>query len=173
MRLRSSLRTRPSLTFSPSPTEFVTYFVNNNRDFLTVNSTLNSKGRTDQAFTTRSQLIQLGDLVTSAANIANLLQYLGTFSRELNSPTWHSATNPIPQRFQLVNLAFWVYTAQSRSTPRRCPQGLSGEYQNRLWVTMVYYIGAGNMWVHKVHRSYLRSHSSAKRLSRDPTSFRF
>jgi hypothetical protein len=34
-----------------------------------------------------------------------LLQYLGTFSRELNSPTWHSASNPISQRFQLDQIS--------------------------------------------------------------------
>src|SRR6266508_1231283 len=44
---------------SPAPSPFVTYFLNNSRDFLTVDPTLNSKGRTDQAFTTRSKLIQL------------------------------------------------------------------------------------------------------------------
>jgi Tfp pilus assembly protein PilX len=93
---------------SPGPTEFVTYFVNNSRDFLTVSPTLNSKGRTDQAFTTRSQLIQLvvslGD-TNPNANITNLLQYLGTFSRELNAPTWQSATNPISTRFQLDKIS--------------------------------------------------------------------
>jgi hypothetical protein len=34
-----------------------------------------------------------------------LLQYLGTFSRELNSPTWHAASNPIYQRFQLDQIS--------------------------------------------------------------------
>jgi hypothetical protein len=83
---------------SPSPSPFVTYFLNNARDFLTVNPLLNSKGRTDQAFSTRSELIQL---VTTSLGVPNLLQYLGTFSREQNSPTWQSAFNPISQRFQL------------------------------------------------------------------------
>src|SRR5207244_11278048 len=41
-----------------------------------------------------------------AANITNLLQYLGTFSRELNAPTWTSASDPISQRFQLGNISF-------------------------------------------------------------------
>src|SRR5438045_5776554 len=44
---------------SPSPSPFMTYFLDNSRDFLTVNPIQNSKGRTDQAFSTRSQLIQL------------------------------------------------------------------------------------------------------------------
>jgi hypothetical protein len=102
----------PGSTFpnlSPSPSPFATYFLDMTRDFLTVNPLLNPKGRTDQTFATRSQLIQLlaniGD-TNPNANITNLLQYLGTFSRELNSPTWQSATNPIPRRFLLGNISF-------------------------------------------------------------------
>lgn len=94
-------KTFPDL--SPSPTEFVTYFVNNSSDFLTVSPMLNARGRTDQAFTTRSQLIQL--VLSSLGASPNLLQYLGTFSRELNSPTWHAASNPISQRFQLDQIS--------------------------------------------------------------------
>ena len=88
---------------SPSPAEFVTYFVNNSSDFLTVSPMLNAKGRTDQAFTTRSQLIKL--VLSSLGASPNLLQYLGIFSRELNSPTWQAASNPISQRFQLDQIS--------------------------------------------------------------------
>jgi Tfp pilus assembly protein PilX len=87
---------------SPSPSPFVTYFLDNSRDFLIVNPILSSNNRTDQAFATRSELIQL---VVSSLGVPNLLQYLGTFSRELNAPTWGSATNPIAQRFQLDNIS--------------------------------------------------------------------
>jgi hypothetical protein len=96
-------RTFPDL--SPSPAPFVMYFLDNSRDFLTVNPITNSKGRTDQAFTTRSKLIQLVVSGLGASAVPNLLQYLGTFSRELNSPTWQSATNPISRRFQLDNIS--------------------------------------------------------------------
>jgi Tfp pilus assembly protein PilX len=95
--------TFPNLAPSPSP--FVTYFLGNSRDFLTVDPTLNSKGRTDQAFTTRSKLIQLVVSGLGAAAVPNLLQYLGTFSRELNAPTWQSATSPISRRFQLDKIS--------------------------------------------------------------------
>src|SRR6266480_2741669 len=88
---------------SPSPSPFVTYFLDNSRDFLTVNPITNSRGRTDQTFSTRSQLIQL--VLSSIGTSPNLLQYLGTFSRELNSPTWQSATNPISRRFQLDKIS--------------------------------------------------------------------
>src|SRR5438067_4031230 len=100
--------TFPNLAPSPSP--FVTYFLNNSRDFLTVDPTVNSKGRTDQTFSTRSQLIQLVVSGLGPAAVPNLLQYLGTFSRELNSPTWHSASNPIPQRFQLDKTSLFLPT---------------------------------------------------------------
>jgi hypothetical protein len=103
---------------SPSPSPFVTYFLDNTRDFLTVNSrnflgvtpTPNPKGRTDQAFTTRSKLIELVVSGLGAAAVPNLLQYLGTFSRELNSPTWQSASNPISQRFQLDKISLLAPT---------------------------------------------------------------
>ena len=99
----------------------MTYFLNNSRDFLTVDPTVNSKGRTDQTFSTRGQLIQL---VLSIGASANLLQYLGTFSRELNSPTWQSATNPIPQRFQLGKLSFLGNTPLTPgSSPSPAPTG--------------------------------------------------
>jgi hypothetical protein len=90
---------------SPSPSPFVTYFLDNSRDFLTVNPTPNPKGRTDQVFGTRSELIQLLVTGLGAAATPNLLQYLGTFSREENSPTWQSASNPISQRFQLDKIS--------------------------------------------------------------------
>src|SRR4029450_11341952 len=81
----STSATFPNIAPSPSP--FVIAFLDSNRDFLTVATTLSPNNRTDQAFVTRSELIQLllniGD-PNPAANITNLLQYLGTFSREQN-----------------------------------------------------------------------------------------
>jgi hypothetical protein len=113
---------------SPSPSPFVSYFLNNSRDFLTVYPTPNSVNRTDQAFVTRSELIQLVlniDDANPAANITTLLQYLGTFSREPNSPTWQSATDPIAQRFQLGKLSFLGNTPLSPvgSSPSPAPIG--------------------------------------------------
>ena len=88
---------------SPAPSPFVTYFLNNGRDFLTVSPASTPPGRTDQAFTTRSELIQL--VLSSIGTSPNLLQYLSTFSRELNSPTFQSATDLISCRFQLDNIS--------------------------------------------------------------------
>ena len=114
---------------SPSPSPFVTYFLDSSRDFLTVNPITNSpkNNRTDQRFTTRSDLIHIlaniGD--TGAVNITNLLQYLGTFSREQNAPTWNSASNPIVQRFQLGNISLLGNTPISPpgSSPSPAPTG--------------------------------------------------
>ncbi len=127
-------KTFPDL--SPSPTEFVTYFVNNGTDFLTVSPTLNARGRTDQAFTTRSKLIQL--VLSSLGGSPNLLQYLGTFSRELNSPTWHSASNPIFQRFQLDQISLLGSSPTPSPSPGNAPSiqarfGLQWSNTTRRW----------------------------------------
>jgi len=120
---------------SPSPSPFVTYFLNNARDFLTVNPLLNSKGRTDQAFSTRSQLIQL---VTISLGVPNLLQYLSTFSREQNSPTWQSGSNPISQRFQLDNISLLGSSPTPSPSPGNAPTiqayfGLQWSTTTRRW----------------------------------------
>src|SRR5205823_3271268 len=47
--------------------------------------------RTDQLFPTRQSLIQLG-AISGFTSITNALQYLTTFSRELNAPTWKPST---------------------------------------------------------------------------------
>ena len=109
-------QTFPNL--SPSPSPFMMYFLSNSGDFLKVNPT-SSNGRTDQALNTRSELIRLltniGD-TNPNANITNLLQYLGTFSRELNAPTWQSGSNPISKRFQLDKISLLLPTPPSGNT---------------------------------------------------------
>ncbi len=104
---------------SPSPSPFVTYFLDNSRDFLTVSPTPNPQGRTDQAFATRSELIQL--VLSSIGTSPNLLQYLSTFSRELNAPTWQSASNPIWQRFQLDNISLLGSSPTPAPSPGNAP----------------------------------------------------
>jgi hypothetical protein len=93
----------PNFTFNAtSSLAFATYFLDTARNFGTV-ATAVSGGRTDQAFVSRAQLIQLrADIAASA----NMLQYLGTFSREQNKPTWRIApTAPLANRFALAKLA--------------------------------------------------------------------
>jgi len=101
----------PNFTFDP-PTvaggtgaRFVDYFAGNpqiglTRDFRTVSPTA-YLNRTDQAFVTRTELIRLQ---REAGFSAGALQYLGTFSREINAPTWKAGTASILQRFYIGHL---------------------------------------------------------------------
>ena len=61
--------------------------------------------RTDQALTTRQQLLQLRNSLGFSPNV---LQYMGTFSRERNrpAPDWPNLQNNLSEgRFNLSNLA--------------------------------------------------------------------
>ena len=64
--------------------------------------------RTDQALTTRQQLLQLRNSLGFSPNV---LQYMGTFSRERNrpAPDWPNLQNNLSEgRFNLSNLALLV-----------------------------------------------------------------
>jgi hypothetical protein len=97
-----------SPTPNPSPL-FANYFLDTSRDFRTVATTVyNSK--TDQQFLTRRQLINIfqGNGTAGSSGIGgsyNMLEFLGTFSREKNIPTWTAGTAALTQRFALGNLA--------------------------------------------------------------------
>jgi hypothetical protein len=103
--------TFPSFTFDlptfvgGTGTRFVNYFAGNpqigtSQDFGTVSTTVHLN-RTDQAFITRTELIKLQ---REAGFGAGAMQYLGTFSRERNAPTWKAGTAAITQRFYIGNL---------------------------------------------------------------------
>ena len=87
----------PSFNFNAAAaTRYFTSVLSNTNGFMSVpipSSTPNNMSRTDQALTMRQSLIQL--LVGSglSATAANSLQYLGTFSRELNAPSWAPTQN--------------------------------------------------------------------------------
>jgi hypothetical protein len=82
----------PNFNFNTNAaSNYVSSVLSNTNGFMSVpipSPIPNNMSRTDQAFTTRQSLIQL--LVASglSANAASALQYLGTFSRELNAPSW-------------------------------------------------------------------------------------
>jgi len=109
-----------SPTPNPSPL-FANYFLDTSRDFRTVASTTyNSK--TDQAFLTRKQLINIfqGNGTAGSSGIGgsyNMLQFLGTFSREKNIPTWTAGTAALTQRFALGNLALVQANPSASSVP--------------------------------------------------------
>lgn len=83
--------------FQSDPTRAVAYFtsiINNTTGFLTVRSNPSPSpypwnGRTDQMFLGRQELIAFRG---ASGFSANALQFLGTFSRELNGPTWKPST---------------------------------------------------------------------------------
>jgi hypothetical protein len=92
-------RTVPAVGFSPP-----------GRDFIAVNAST-SDSRTDQSFVTRAELLRFFSTtnILPRATSVNILQFLGTFSREQNKPTLPLTPgwpNPVvlQQRFFLGNL---------------------------------------------------------------------
>jgi hypothetical protein len=89
-----------SFSFSvPKATNYFNAVTLSSNDFLKISPTV-SAGRTDQKFVNRQTLIQY----RSAGGInfsADAMQYLGTFSRELNIATWN---NLQIQRFPISKL---------------------------------------------------------------------
>ena len=91
----------PNFNFNAgAATAYVTSVLSNTNGFMSVpvpTSTPNNMSNTDQQFTTRQSLISLllnsglsnADVVAGA----NALQYLSTFSRELNAPSWAPTLN--------------------------------------------------------------------------------
>jgi hypothetical protein len=79
-----------------NPSPFPTY------PFTSVD-TATSASRTDQALMTRQELLKLR---SSVGFSQNLLQYMGTFSRERNQPArdWNRLNNHLPDRFDITNI---------------------------------------------------------------------
>jgi hypothetical protein len=79
-------------------TNFYNYVVNSPNGFLTVRSNPSPSpypwnGRTDQNFVQRQELIALRSKIGSTTSFStNALQYLSTFSREANSPSFSPST---------------------------------------------------------------------------------
>lgn len=111
--LRSS-GTFAALSPAPNPSLFSGYFLDTVRDFRTAAATTyapipGASPRTDQRFVSRGQLIELfrGDGTAGSVGIGgsvNMLQFLGTFSRESNAPTWKAATAVLRHRFAIGKL---------------------------------------------------------------------
>jgi len=65
------------------------FALSNTTGYVTVSGSVAASGQTDQAFLSRQQLIKL--LLTATANAAvcqDALQYMGTFTRALNAPSY-------------------------------------------------------------------------------------
>src|SRR5262245_5271901 len=83
--------TFPSFTFTPTlATTYLNNFVlSNSTGFLTTNGLAAPNQRTDQMFLSRQQLIAFRKTTQFSANA---LQYLSTFSRETNAPSFSPST---------------------------------------------------------------------------------
>jgi hypothetical protein len=103
-----------ALAPASNPSLFPGYFLDTVRDFRTVAATTyapipGASPRTDQRFVTRGQLIELfrGDGTAGSTGIGgsfNMLQFLGTFSCEANTPTWKAGTAMLSHRFAIGKL---------------------------------------------------------------------
>lgn len=92
---------RNNFTFGTAAAQRYFNLIANNKGFLTV-PTATWNGRTDQAFLGRQQLIAYR--VSSQFSV-NALQYLGTLSRELNSPSFSpSSPTIVNPNFSLVRV---------------------------------------------------------------------
>ncbi len=98
--------------FQSDPTRAAAYFtsiINNTSGFLGTNTTtwaINSNAlRTDQSFVQRQELIALRRAIGSPTSFStNALQYLSTFSRETNSPSFSPST-PLGSNIDYATLA--------------------------------------------------------------------
>ena len=81
----------PGYTF-PSGSNYDNFVLSNTNGFLTTGNTALYNNQSDRMFSSRQQLInfltQGVATPTTLANLQNALQYLGTFSRELNQPSY-------------------------------------------------------------------------------------
>ncbi|MEY2519594.1 MAG: hypothetical protein QOF24_1353 [Verrucomicrobiota bacterium] len=102
--------TFPGFTFSATASSaFASYFLDPARNFGIVASAV-SGGKTDQAFVSRSQLIEFRADVSASVN---MLQYLGTFSREINHSTWNDSIGRLAFRFPLSRFDLFATTPPS------------------------------------------------------------
>jgi len=86
--------TFPNFTFTATlATNYVNNFVLFNTTGFTTVQTNAANGQTDQVFSNRKELIAFQKTTGFSAND---LQYLGTFLRELNAPTWKPSTPTTP-----------------------------------------------------------------------------
>ena len=73
---------------------FCSYVLGNTNGFLSANNGTSPNGRTDQTFVQRQELIGFRKTVGSTSSFStNVLQYLSTFSRETNAPSFSPPLN--------------------------------------------------------------------------------
>ena len=108
-----------------SPSPFPTF------PFTSVDTaTIGSPPRTDQAFMTRQELLKLR---SSLGFSQNVLQYMGTFSRERNQPArdWNRLNGHLPDRFDITNLGLVKPYPGGTPKPNRGKGGTKGVGRGR------------------------------------------
>ncbi len=91
--------------------------------FTSASNYVNSKSRTDQSLMTRQELLKLR---SSLGFSQNVLQYMGTFSRERNrpAPDWPNLDGHLSDgRFNMTNLALVVPNPDECNTPHGRKKG--------------------------------------------------
>jgi hypothetical protein len=106
-----------------SPSPYPTY------PFTSVDTTT-SASRTDQAFMTRQELLKLQ---SSLGFSQNLLQYMGTFSRERNQPArdWNRLNGHLPDRYDITNIGLVKPNPGGTPKPNRGKGGTKGVGRGR------------------------------------------
>jgi hypothetical protein len=95
--------------FPSNPTNFVTYFLDTSRDFGIAGrpATYSTGSRIDQSLINRTELLELRRTLTASQDA---MQYLGTFSRESNHPTWGNSVTQLAARFPLSRFDLFATT---------------------------------------------------------------
>jgi hypothetical protein len=106
-----------------SPSPYPTY------PFTSVD-TATSNSNTDQAFMTRQELLKLRSSLDFSQN---LLQYMGTFSRERNQPArdWNRLNGHLPDRYDISNLGLVKPNPGGTPKPNRGKGGNKGVGRGR------------------------------------------
>ena len=110
--------TYAAFNFPANPTQFIDYFLekgvapgsDRRRDFGVVAAPLgysSANPRTDQPLINRTELLALRKSLTFDQDA---MQYLGTFSRETNRPTWSTSGTVLAGRFPLSRFDFFATT---------------------------------------------------------------
>jgi hypothetical protein len=146
--------TFPNLSPTPNSSTFLNYFLDTARDFQSTSTTVYNN-RTDQSFTNRKELIEL--FRSSLGASVNMLQFLGTFSREKNLPTWNAGTAVLTQRFGFGNLALVIANPPASSAANL------QKYFGLKWVAGT--AGSGLTPATPGHWQYIGSSGSALRSS--------
>ena len=109
----------PNFNFnSGAVTNYVNFILKRTAGFTSVATNTVGSGqniRTDQGFVSRQMLVQFA-ASSGFTSITNALQYLGTFSRELNAPTWSPTQDALAMGGNNGSGNIYAYKANANSS---------------------------------------------------------